>query len=139
MLTFPSLLHVARPASVSRITAEDDRLFAGGLQSANYPQMGLWANEEEAIVRAELPGLDAGDIEVEIKENVLRLSGERGVNNDREYVRRERFSGSFDRRVRLPFAVDADAVKASFTDGVLEVRLPRVEADRPRKIAIDSK
>ena len=139
MLTFQSLLHVASPASVSRITADVDRLFTGGLQSANYPQMGLWANEEEAIVRAELPGLDAGDIEVEIKENVLRLSGERGVNNDRDYVRRERFSGSFDRRVRLPFAVDADAVKASFTDGVLEVRLPRVEADRPRKIAIDSK
>jgi HSP20 family protein len=80
-----------------------------------------------------------GDCSRLIKENVLRLSGERGVNNDREYVRRERFSGSFDRRVRLPFAVDADAVKASFTDGVLEVRLPRVEADRPRKIAIDSK
>ena len=111
MLTFPSLLHVARPATVSRLTADVDRLFAGGLQSANYPQMGLLANEEEAIVRAELPGLDAGDIEVEIKENVLRLSGERGVNNDREYVRRERFSGSFDSRVRLPFAVDADAVR----------------------------
>ena len=59
MLTFPSLLHVARPASVARLTADADRLFAGGLQSANYPQIGLWANEEEAIVRAELPGLGA--------------------------------------------------------------------------------
>ncbi len=138
MLTFPSLFNVARPASVARLTADVDRLF-DGLQTANYPQIGLWANEDEAIIRAELPGFDASAIEVEIKENALRLSGERPIEQDREYLRRERFSGRFDRRVRLPFAVDASEVKASFTNGVLEVRLPRAEADKPRKIAIESK
>lgn len=137
MLTFPSLLHVTRPAAVSRLTTDVDRLFTG-LQS-NYPQIGLWANEEEAIARAELPGFAAGDIEVEIKENELRLSGERKIEQDREYVRRERFSGPFDRRIRLPFAVDANAVEARFSNGVLEVKLPRHEADKPRRIAIESK
>jgi len=137
MLTFPSLLNVARPASVARL-AEIDRLYEG-LQSAKYPQVGLWANADEAIVRAELPGFEATDIEVEVKDSALRLSGERAVDRDREYLRRERFAGPFDRRVRLPFAVDADRVEASFSHGILEVKLPRVEADKPRKISIEGK
>ena len=137
MLTLPSLLNVARPSSVARL-AEIDRLYEG-LQSAKYPQVGLWANADEAIVRAELPGFEATDIEVEVKDSALRLSGERAVDRDREYLRRERFAGPFDRRVRLPFAVDADRVEASFSHGILEVKLPRVEADKPRKISIEGK
>ncbi|MGY8824289.1 MAG: Hsp20/alpha crystallin family protein [Candidatus Latescibacterota bacterium] len=137
MLTFPSLLNVARTGSVARL-ADVDR-FLKGLDSANYPQVGLWANADEAIVRAELPGFAAGDIEVEVEDSALRLSGERAIDQGREYLRRERFSGPFDRRVRLPFAVDANQVKASFSDGILEIKLPRVEADKPRKIPIENK
>jgi HSP20 family protein len=138
MLTFPSLLNLAHPAAITRVAANVNPLFADQVAS-HYPQVGLWANGEEALVRAELPGFSSGDIEVEVKENVLRLSGERaGAENDKEYVRKERFSGRFDRRVRLPYAVDAEKVAARFSNGVLEVKLPRVEADKPRKIAIEA-
>ncbi len=136
MLSFPSLLNLAHPASIARVKANVNPLFAS-VSALNYPQVGLWANSEEALVRAELPGFSSGDIEVEVKEDVLRLSGEHtGDENDKEYVRKERFSGVFDRHVRLPYAVDAEKVEARFTHGVLEVKLPRVEADKPHKIAI---
>ncbi len=133
MLTFPHLLRIAHPAAAIR--TEIDRL-VDGWPAATHPPMGMWNSEDEAVVRAELPGFTLGEIEVEVRDNALRISGERKTEGEREYLRRERWTGRFDRRVRLPFAVDADAAQARLTDGILEIRLPRLEADKPRKIEI---
>ncbi len=133
MLTLPHLLRIAHPAAA--IHTEIDRL-VDRWPSTAYPPVGMWTSTDEAVVRAELPGFALDQIEVEVREHTLRISGERTTDGEREYLRRERWIGRFDRRVHLPFAVDADAAQARLTDGILEIRLPRLEADKPRKIEI---
>ncbi len=133
MLTLPQLLHITRPTAAQR---KNLYRFVDGLQTTAQLPVDVWISEESAIVRAEVPGLRIDDIQVEVDDNGLRLSGERTADKDRTYLRRERFTGRFDRRVQLPFAVDAEAAQAHLTNGVLEIRLPRLEADKPRKIAV---
>lgn len=106
----------------------------------NFPAMNLWADEESVLVTAELPGLEGKDIDLSILEDTLTLSGERQAEDLPEnatYHRQERSQGKFTRSLKLPYTVDSKKVKASFKDGVLEVRLPRSEADRPKKITVN--
>ena len=104
-----------------------------------FPPVSVWKGDGDFLVTAELPGVRKDEIELEIKNDLLRLSGERRPDYDRKEVsvhRRERNFGRFDRTVKLPFAVDATAVTADFKDGVLTVRLPLTEAAKPKKITI---
>jgi len=106
----------------------------------SFPAMNLWADEESALITAELPGMDSEDIELTILEDTLTISGERKAEEMPEnatYHRQERGAGKFSRSLKLPFTIDSKKVKASFKDGVLEVSLPRSEADRPKKIAVN--
>ena len=93
---------------------------------------------------AELPGLDGDDVSVELKDNMLTLSGEKREETDREekeYHLSERRFGSFRRSFRLPTGVDEAKVEAAFENGVLRVTLPKVAeaAKQPRKIAVKGK
>jgi HSP20 family protein len=106
-----------------------------------YPAVNVWTNDNGAVVTAEVPGLDAQSLDVSVKQNMLTIAGERKpdkADEDGSYHRRERGYGKFSRTVRLPFEVDAASVKARYTNGILRIELPRSEASKPRKIAIES-
>jgi len=90
-------------------------------------------------VTAELPGITSDDVNLSLQEDVLTLAGKREPKSQEQNVswqRRERAYGSFSRAVQLPFRVDPDKVQARFDNGVLEIELHRMEADRPKKIEI---
>jgi HSP20 family protein len=103
------------------------------------PAMDLVEAENEFVLRADLPGLTEGEVNIEVDDNVLTISGERKAEHeDRKegFYRVERSYGSFRRSLTLPDNVDPEAVKASFENGVLEVRVPKPEQRKPRKVSI---
>src|SRR5690349_25094215 len=124
-----------------RMQSEMNRLFTGFNATAarDFPPINIWLGEDSVVVTAELPGVTREDVNLNLQEDVLTLAGRRQPSPEQENVnwqRRERTYGSFSRAVQLPFRVDPDKVQARFTDGVLEIELQRLEADRPRKIEI---
>ena len=103
------------------------------------PAMDLVETEDDFVLRADLPGLSEDDVNIEVEDNVLTVSGERKAEHEERkegYYRVERSSGHFSRSLTLPDGIDPAAVKAQFDRGVLEVRIPKPEARKPRKVAI---
>lgn len=106
-----------------------------------FPAVNIWASDQDVIVTAEIPGIDPANLDITVAENILKLTGSRKpeeLKPGEVSHRRERASGEFTRSFRLPYAVDSGKVEAGYEKGVLKVRLPRAEADKPRKIAIKS-
>lgn len=105
------------------------------------PAIDLLETDDHLLLRADLPGLSEEDVSIEIAGDVLTLSGERRSEREErtEDCRRvERTSGWFSRSLSLPEGVDAEAVKATFACGVLEVRIPKPEQRRPRRVPISA-
>jgi HSP20 family protein len=103
------------------------------------PAMDLLETDEHFVLRADLPGMSEGDVNIELEDNVLTVSGERKAEHEdkREgYYRVERAFGSFSRSLTLPQGVDPEAVTASFNRGVLEVSIPKPEQRKPKRIEI---
>jgi HSP20 family protein len=103
------------------------------------PAMDLVETDDHFVLRADLPGLSEGDIQLELEDNVLTISGERKAEHEQRkegYYRVERATGSFRRSLTLPEGIDADAITAKFDKGVLEVRIPKPEERKPRKVQI---
>src|SRR5579875_595813 len=101
--------------------------------------MDLVETQDDFVLRADLPGLSESDVNIELEDNVLTISGERKAEHEERkegYYRVERSWGSFSRSLTLPEGVDPQGVAASFDRGVLEVRIPKPEARRPRKVQI---
>lgn len=119
-----------------------DRFFEGRTPNGGrrwIPPMDLLETEDHLVLRADLPGLAEEDVEIEIKDNVLTVSGERTAENEEKhggYYRVERAFGSFSRSLTLPQGVDADRVQASFDKGVLEVLIPKPAETKPTRIQI---
>ena len=106
-----------------------------------FPAMNAWTTDEEEVVTAALPGMSPEDVELTIVNDVLTLSGERknqGPSEETRYHRRERVDGKFSRSIQLSFPVTSDSVNAHYENGILTVKLPRAEDDKPRKIAVKS-
>jgi HSP20 family protein len=117
------------------------RLFSGfsATTARDFPPINILLGENSVAVIAELPGVTADDVTIGLQEDVLKLEGKREPKVQEDNVnwqRRERAYGTFSRTVQLPFRVDPDKVQARFTNGVLEIELQRLEADRPKKIQI---
>ncbi len=117
---------------------------AGGGQAAQLrrwtPAMDLAETEDAFVLRADLPGVSQEDVSIELEDTVLTVSGERKSDHENKgegYYRVERAFGAFSRSLTLPKGVDAEAIAAQFTDGVLEVRIPKPEQRKPRRIAIN--
>jgi HSP20 family protein len=103
------------------------------------PAMDLVESGDHFVLRADLPGMSEDDIKIEFEDGTLTVSGERKAEReDRQegYYRVERAFGSFSRSLTLPQGIDADAVSASFDRGVLEIRIPKPEERKPRRIEI---
>lgn len=104
-----------------------------------FPAVNVFANADEVLVTAELPGLKQEDVNLSLMNNSLTIEGTRKqtANQEGQSVhRRERIAGEFSRTIEIPCAVDADKIAASLKNGVLTVRLPRSEADKPKNIQI---
>jgi HSP20 family protein len=103
------------------------------------PPVDIYETDDAVILKAELPGVSKDDVSIEIHQNTLILRGERKheaeVKEDR-YHRVERAYGTFQRSFVLPTVVDQEHVQATYHDRVLELRLPKSEAAKPKRIAI---
>lgn len=104
------------------------------------PPVDIYETEDALVLQAELPGFSKEDVSVELKDNTLMLRGERKRSHevkDEHYQRTERVYGAFQRSFLLPTTVDQNKVVASYKDGVLELRLPKAEVAKPKRIAIN--
>ena len=103
------------------------------------PAMDLVETDDHFVLRADLPGLSEEDVHIELEDNVLTISGDRKTEHEERkegYYRVERATGTFRRSLTLPEGVDADAIQATFDKGVLEVRIPKPEERKPRRVQI---
>lgn len=135
-------------ARFASVTDEVGRLFdfpsfgrLNKFASAGFtPAFDLYEDQDKLTVRAELPGLKKDQIVLNLKDDVLTVSGERkqeaGAENA-SAIRRERLFGAFERSVTLPYPVNQAAISAKFEDGVLTITLPKAEEAKPRQIAIN--
>ncbi|RMG91013.1 MAG: Hsp20/alpha crystallin family protein [Zetaproteobacteria bacterium] len=119
----------------------DDRALGFGGEAGEWaPSVDIRETDDALIVEAELPGIEKKDVKIEVRDGVLSISGERRYEKDvkEENVHRiERAYGRFARSFVLPTNVDADKIKARMKNGVLEVRLPKVESAKPKAITIE--
>lgn len=103
------------------------------------PPMDLVEIDDHFVLRADLPGLTQDDVNLEVEDDVLTVSGERKAEHEEQregFYRVERSFGAFRRSLTLPEGVDAEGVEARFQHGVLEVRIPKPEERKPRRVAI---
>ena len=103
------------------------------------PAVDIKEEDEQFVLKADIPGVDPKDIDVTMEDGVLTIKGERKHESEEEaegYKRVERSYGSFYRRFSLPDTADAERVTAKGKDGVLEVFIPKQEKVQPRKIAV---
>ena len=105
------------------------------------PAMDLVESGDQFVLRADLPGMSEEDIQIELEDGTLTVSGERKAEHEQRekgWYRIERSFGRFNRSLSLPDGVDPDRIQASFSHGVLEVRIPKPEERKPRRISISS-
>ena len=103
------------------------------------PSLDLYEEKSDVIVKAEMPGMTKDDIEITLSDSTLTLKGEKKKEEEvkeKDYYRCEREYGSFLRTVELPAEVKADGVKATFRDGVLEIRLPKSEEAKKKEVHV---
>jgi HSP20 family protein len=137
-------------AELNTIQNEMNRLFntffdppattSGGATSRRWmPAMDLIESGDHYVLRADLPGLSDDDVNIQLQDNVLTISGERNTEHEEDeegYYRLERAFGSFARSLTLPDGVDPDGVQAHFERGVLEITIPKPEQKKPRQVQI---
>ena len=118
-----------------------DVFFGGGEQQSRrwVPAIDLVEGEDHFVLKADLPGLAEDDVSIEVQDGMLTISGERKAEHEareRGWYRIERAFGSFSRSLTLPDGIDPDAISAGFNRGVLEVRIPKPEERKPRRVQI---
>jgi HSP20 family protein len=138
---------------LSRLRSEVDRLFddfpsrvpafpfARSFASGPVPAVELVETDKEYKLTAELPGMEAGDIDITLADDVLTIAGEKKEEREEKkegFMLSERSYGSFERRISVPAAADAENIKASFKNGVLTVSLPKDQKaeQAKRRIAV---
>jgi len=111
----------------------------GGTMRRWMPPMDLVESGDHFVLRADLPGMSEEDVNIELEDGTLTISGERKAQHEEKeegYYRVERAFGTFSRSLTLPKGVNPEEVSASFDRGVLEVRIPKPEERKPRRIEI---
>jgi HSP20 family protein len=123
--------------------ALDNRLSSDWLASTTasmgtYPPVNVFQQDDDLVAIIELPGVIKGELNIQAKENTIRLAGQKTIEYPENVSlhRRERLSGMFDRTLVLPMQIDPDGIKAEFNDGLLAIFIPRAERDKPRTIEI---
>lgn len=134
---------------LSGIQAEMDHLLdsvfsrpavIGGVDRVWTPALDTYETKDELVVSCELPGVKEKEVHVSIADDLLTIKGERTRQEevkDDDYHRLERWYGRFERTIPLTVPVETDKVKATYRDGVLQIRLPKAEAAKPKEVKID--
>jgi HSP20 family protein len=105
-----------------------------------FPLTNVTEDNENYYVRSELPGIKSDDLDIQVTEEGISISGERKIpeeGNNARYHRREREAGKFSRLISLSKKVDVNKVEASMENGVLKVTIPKSEASKPRQITVN--
>jgi len=104
-----------------------------------FPPINVFRKDDDFIAVIELPGVAKSSLDIQAKQNTIRISGQKQVQyDDRASLhRRERVSGKFDRTITIPVQINADGIKAEYVDGVLTLFIPRAESEKPRAIKIN--
>jgi HSP20 family protein len=133
---------------LTRLSDEMTRMFGralgdvrGGSPQSWTPALDVIDTPEAIVLKADLPGVSPEDVSIEFHEDTLTLTGERRFTDkveDGRYHRLERSYGRFSRSLTLPKDVKADEISATFEEGVLEVRVPKAEEVKPRRIPVSS-
>jgi HSP20 family protein len=111
-----------------------------GGQGWNGPALNVYEEGDQLFVEAQLPGIKPDDLDINVEQGVLTISGQTKAEQERKernYFVREHRTGRFSRSLRLPATYNADAVSASFEHGVLRLVFPKSEAAKPRRIQIN--
>ena len=154
-MNLKSLIPIGRDRSVASpfmsLQREIDRLFedfsrgfptiAGNGATALMPSMDVTETDKEIEITAELPGLEEKDVQINIADNILTIRGEKKAEKeqkDKNYRLVERSYGSFERTLELPEGVNADAIKANISKGLLKVTVPKPAPTQAKKIEVKS-
>jgi len=121
---------------------EINKLFSNVWQNTtlDYPAINVWEKDNSIIVTTELSGVDAENINVSVAGNMLTIAGTIKADPIKEgetYIRQERRLGNFQRNFKLPFSVDSGKVEAKYEKGILQITLPGIKEDLPKKIKIN--
>jgi HSP20 family protein len=103
-----------------------------------YPPVNVFQQGDDLVAIVELPGIQKEDLNIQAKENTIRIAGRKAIDYPENVSlhRRERLSGVFDRTLVVPMQIDPDGIKAEYNDGLLALFIPRGERDKPRNIQI---
>ena len=127
---------------VRNLQGEINRLFENYADHReDFPPVNIWSNSEEIVIKAEIPGVDPKNLNLDVNGDQILISGERKPDLPSEGVvchRAEREIGKFSRSFRLPYEVDSGKVTARSSNGILSVTLPRAESAKPRKISVET-
>ncbi len=99
----------------------------------------VFEKDDNIVIKAELPGVDKKDIHIDMKGNMLTLSGERSVDNEaseENSYRRERSFGKFVRSFHLADGIDPEKINAEYKEGILRLEIPKPEAEKPKQITV---
>ena len=113
-----------------------ERSFGG---ATVFPALNVYEEKEALIVKAELPGVEAGDLTISLEGDTLTIKGKREAKHDGEklsYHRREIEAGNFSRAVSLPIKVDPETVTAKLTNGILTITMEKAVEVRPRQVNV---
>jgi HSP20 family protein len=121
---------------------EPERWWPSRAVTLQMPAVDVYEEKDDVIVKAEVPGLSKEDLDVTLTESTVTIKGEKKKEEEikeKNYYRNERSCGSFARSIELPAEVKTDHAKASFKDGILEIRLPKTEEAKKKttKVKID--
>jgi len=105
----------------------------------SFPPVNVFSEGDDYVIVAELPGVKKEDLDVQVKGDTVRIQGKKVAElaGDASVHRRERSEGEFDRTLSFPAQLDSAKASADYRDGVLTLRLPRAESEKPRSVAIN--
>jgi HSP20 family protein len=131
-------------AELGELRSRMDRLFdAGGMAGRTWsPAIDVVRDDGNLVIHADIPGIKPEEVKIEVEDNILTVSGsheETKEEKDKEYLRRERRYGSFQRSMALPAGVDASSIKANTHDGIVEVVVPLPKEPEKRTVTITPK
>jgi len=118
----------------------ESRWMQGGTTGIGaYPPTNIFQKGDDFVAVIELPGMGKSDLQIEAKDNTIRISGKKAMDYDQNASvhRRERVFGTFDRTISLPVQIDADTIRAEYRDGILALFIPRAASEKPRTIKIN--
>ncbi len=118
---------------------ESDWLRGATTGTGAFPPINVFQQDDNLVAILELAGVNKSDLEIQAKDNTIRISGKKEATykENGSVHRRERVAGVFDRTLTVPIQIDADRIKAEYRNGVLALFIPRAESDKPRTISIN--